>query len=169
MHVLDSRAEDPDPVLRKLVHHDVAGVEVHLHMLALESVDEVCHLLRRHQEAVEENILDVELHAQLLCAGQQLADRVPGPRQAHVVGNRLVVCPPGDADGTRHYEHVLCSQIVRALGDLARQFESAAPLGGIVARERIGPEQERAHAADPDADLLGQRADLGEVIGAVFR
>ena len=40
MHVFDSLAELIDPMFRVLVFHDVAGIEMHFHVLALERIDE---------------------------------------------------------------------------------------------------------------------------------
>ena len=156
-------------MLRILVHHDVAGVEVHPHMLAAEAVDEIDHLLWRQEEAVEEDVLHIERHARLLGGGDHPADGVLGPREADVVRHRLVIGPPRDADGSRHHEHVAGAEITGAFDDLAGQFESPLPLGRIVARQRVGPEQERAEAADRDADPVGHPADLLVVGRAMFR
>ena len=37
--------------------------------------------------------------------------------------------------------------------------------GGVVVGQRVGPVQERAEAADRDADLLGHLADRPELVG----
>ena len=80
-----------DPVLGELEQHDVAGVEVDAHVLALEAVDEGVHLHRRHQVAVEEDVLDVEVDLQLLGRRAAACRRPRAPAVAHVVRHRLVV------------------------------------------------------------------------------
>lgn len=69
MDVLDSLSADVDPVLGELKLHDVAGVEMHFDMVALEAIDEGIHLLRTKQEAVGKDVFEVEIHAQLFSNG----------------------------------------------------------------------------------------------------
>ena len=93
-----------------------------------------------------------------------MRDRFLRPAVADVVRHRLVVGSPGNVDGAGHDQHVLRAQIAARLRDLAGQFQPAGPLRRVVARQRIGPEQERAQAADGDADLLGHAADCRELL-----
>ena len=44
--VLDAFAELGYPVLGKLEQHDVAGVEMNVHVLAAEGIDEICSFPR---------------------------------------------------------------------------------------------------------------------------
>jgi len=90
------------------------------------------------------------------------------PFLADVVGHRLVIGPPRDADGSRHHEHVPRAEIPGTFDDLAGQLEAAISLGGIVARQRVGPEEKRAESADGDADPVGHPADLLVVGRAMF-
>jgi len=62
-------------MLGKLKHHDVAGIEMHPQVFAVEGIAKGDHLARGHQIAVEEDVLDVEVDAQLFRAGEQYADR----------------------------------------------------------------------------------------------
>jgi hypothetical protein len=73
-------------VLRELEQHDVARVEVDFDVLALERVDEVVHLHRGHQVAVEEDVLDVQVTFELLGRGQQFGDRLLRPRSQTSLG-----------------------------------------------------------------------------------
>ena len=167
--VPDALAEDRDPVLGELVLHDVAGVEMDLHMLAVEAVDEGAHLHRRHQVAVEEDVLDVQRHLQLLGLRQQFGDRLLRAPVADVVRNRLVIGSPRDVDGAGHDQQILRAQVMGRLSHHAGQFHAAARLGRIVAGQRIGPEQERAEAADGDADFFRHLANRGELLRAGLR
>ena len=64
--VLDTFAELGYPVLGKLEQHNVAGIEMNVHVLTAERIYEIVHFLGRQQETVEEYVLHVELHLQLL-------------------------------------------------------------------------------------------------------
>ena len=69
MDVLDAFAELGYPVLGKLEQHDVAGIEMNVHVLAVERIDEIVHFLGREQEPIKENVLHVELNLQLFGGG----------------------------------------------------------------------------------------------------
>ena len=97
--LLDPLAEDRNPVLGMLEQHDVAGVEVHAHVRAREAVDERVHLHRRHQIAVEEDVLDVERDLQLLGGLHERRRRLRARgdrrhRSAPVRDRRATECAP---------------------------------------------------------------------------
>ena len=108
---------------------------------AAEAVDELDHLHWGHQEAVEEDVLHVEMHAKLFGLRGELADGLFGSLQTDIVGNGVVVGPPGNVDGPGHHEQVVGAQVMCGLGHLARKFEALRSAGGIVCRQRIGPKQ----------------------------
>src|SRR5690606_12385133 len=66
MNVLNPIAEDIDPMLGELKEHDVAGVEMDPQIRTLKAIDKIDHLRRRHQIAVEEDVLDVQMNLQPL-------------------------------------------------------------------------------------------------------
>ena len=102
-------------------------------MLALEAVHERVHFHRRHQVAVEENILDVQEDLQLRGLFFENPHRVAGAPVADIVRHRLVIRAPRDVDGAGHDQHVLDAEIVRGLGDLAGQLDPARALVRVVA------------------------------------
>ena len=154
VNVLRALAQDGYPMLRVLEHRDVARVVMHADVLAAEAVHKRVHLHWRHQESVEENVLHVQRHLQLLRLLRQLPHRLAGAALAHVIRHWLMVGAPGDVDGAGHHEDVLHAEVVRCLRDLAGQLDSPLPLCRIIARERIRPEEERAQPADADADVI---------------
>ena len=60
VHVLDPLAEDWHPVLGELVMHDVASIEMDLHMLVAKTIDKLDHFLRAEEVTVGEYVLDVK-------------------------------------------------------------------------------------------------------------
>ena len=58
--------QDVDPVLRKLKLHDISGVEVDADVFAVKQIDEAVHFLRAEEEAVGEDVFQVEVDAGLL-------------------------------------------------------------------------------------------------------
>ena len=52
--VLDAFAELGYPVFGKLEQHNVAGIEMNVHVLTAERIYEIVHFLGRQQETVEE-------------------------------------------------------------------------------------------------------------------
>ena len=93
----------------------------------------------------------------------QLADRFLRTAIANVIRHGLVIVAPRDVNRARHDQHVLDTQVVCGLGHFPGQFDAALALGCVIAGQRIGPEKERAKAADWDADLVCHFAN-----GAVF-
>src|SRR5258708_1156615 len=154
MDVADALAQDTYPVFWELEHHDVAGVEVYLHVFAVEAVNKGVHLRRRHQIAVEEYVLDIQGDAEFLREGQQLADGVARPAVADIVGHRLMVRPPRNVHGAGDNEQVLDAEFRCGLHHFRGQIHAARPLGRIVARQWIRPKQKRTQAADGDADVV---------------
>ena len=156
-------------MLRELEDHDVARVEMNPQKFTVEAVDKVDHLLRREQVTIEEDILDIHLHLELLGRRKQLADRLTGTLVADVVGGGIVIGAPRHVYSARYHQQVLGAEIVRGAGHQRSELHAPGAFGRIVAGQGIGPEEERAQAADGDPDLLGHLADRGIVPGAVFR
>src|SRR5262245_48780341 len=138
-------------MLRELKEHDVARIKVDSDVLALETVDKVIHLLGRHEIAIEKDVLDVEGDAELLCQGNQLADRFPRPAVAYVVRYRIVVFDPGSMNRSGDDQDVLRAQVVCRGEHELGQFETTLPLAGDVAGQRVGPVEESAQPTDGDA------------------
>ena len=87
------------------------------------------HFHRRHEVAVEEDVLDVE-DLQFLGLLRQFADRLPGALIANVVGHRFVIGAPGNVDRPGDDEHIFHTEIVRRLRNLACEPEPCARLAG---------------------------------------
>jgi hypothetical protein len=113
-------------------------------------------LLRRHQIAVEEDVLDVQMDLQLLCGLHQCPDRFSRAAIADVVGTgsgrRARGCaPPGDD------QQALNAEVVGGLHHLRRQLQ-IAPLLGAVARQRYG-QNRTSTLTDGDVDAVSGLAD----------
>ena len=66
-------------------------------------------------------------------------------------------------------QEVLGAQVVRGLDHLRGELEAARPAGGVVVGQGVRPVEERAEAADGDADLIGSLADGLKLFRAVPR
>ena len=131
----------------------------------LKLVDEGVHLAGRHQVAVEEDVLDVQVDAQLL--GQRAAacrrPRGPGGRRRRSgTGSWSVRQGMWTAPGTTSRFSVPRSWAASII--LPASSRPRARLAGSLLGQRVGPEQERAEAADRDADLVGHLADRRELL-----
>ena len=150
-------------MLRVLEHRDVAGVVVDAHALVAEVVHERVHLHRRHQEAVEEDVLHVEINLLLRGGLGEDGNGFLRTLLANVIAHRFVIGAPRNVHRAGHDEHVLHAKVASGLGNLAGEFEAARALCRVVARKRIRPEEERAQPADLDANLVSHLADGFEV------
>ena len=129
-------------MLGKLKKHDVARVEMHMHMVTVKAVDELIHLHRAKQIAVEENVFHVQVHPEFFSIGQQLADGLACPAIAHVVAGWFMILTPRHVNCARDDQEIFRTEMMRRLSHLACQLHAARALLGIVACERVRPKQE---------------------------
>src|SRR4026208_192628 len=113
MNVFDALSQRRNPMFWKLKRHDVSGIEVDLHMGTLEAIHELNHIRRAHEIGVEENVLDIEKHLQLLSLWQQLSDSRTSPFVANSVGNLLRVLEPGNIHRAGNHQEILGPEMVR--------------------------------------------------------
>ena len=166
--VLDAVAELADPVFGELEHHNVACVEVDFDVVGLEAVHELDHFTGGHEVAIEEDVLDVHVDPQFLGFGEKFADGVTGSFVAKVIWGGVMIGSPGHVYGTGYDEKVFGAEVVGGLGHEAGEFEASGPFLGIVAGERVGPEEKGAESTDFDADLFGHFSDGSELLGSAL-
>ena len=115
------------------------------------------HLLRAVQEAVDEDVLDVQVDAGLLGLGDAAGAWPRVARRSQTsCGTGGSSSSHGMYDRPGHDQQVLGAQELRGADHLDRQFQPLLAALRVLVRQRVRPEQERADAADLEADLAGQ-------------